>query len=321
MDDPTLLILWLLTWLAVVVMASRLILRKVRGQPFVMGDYLTMGALLCALVRLSLIHVVITWGTNNMSPKLRDSTTWTPEKIYQREIGSKFAIANRVFYNTYLWLQKLVLLDITRQLIKGLHWEYPVLRTFLVVFGGSYVAVQVVTFTECDPFHHYWQVIPDPGKCSQAQVQLLTLGVLNIVTDVMLMALPIPIFFHYLRRPLLQRLHIASLFCLGFFIVIITVIRLPQNHNQAVSQVNRTTWASIELFVAAVAVNAPVLYTLRKGGQRMRPPPATVVELDNGPGSDTPMFPEPGPQRYDSKFTNPPVDGSTMRPATARLKR
>ncbi|KAK7718200.1 hypothetical protein SLS57_006075 [Botryosphaeria dothidea] len=171
MDDPTLLILWLLTWLAVVVMASRLILRKVRGQPFVMGDYLTMGALLCALVRLSLIHVVITWGTNNMSPKLRDSTTWTPEKIYQ------------------------------------------------------------------------------------------------------------------------------------------------------LSQVNRTTWASIELFVAAVAVNAPVLYTLRKGGQRMRPPPATVVELDNGPGSDTPMFPEPGPQRYDSKFTNPPVDGSTMRPETARLKR
>ncbi|KAH7000841.1 hypothetical protein B0J12DRAFT_722695 [Macrophomina phaseolina] len=276
MDDPTLLILWLLTWLAVVVMAARLTMRKMRGQTFVMGDYLTIGAILCALVRLSLVHIVISWGTNNMSPKLRGSIQWTPEKIYRREIGSKFAIANRVFYNSYLWLQKLVLLDITRQLIKGLHWEYPVIRTFLAIFGATYVAVQVVTFTECDPFHLYWQVLPDPGSCSQAQVQLLTLGILNIVTDVMLMVLPIPIFFHYLRRPLLQRLHIASLFCLGIFIVAITIIRLPQNHNQAVSQVNRTTWASIELFVAAVAVNAPVLYTLRRDASTMRPATARL---------------------------------------------
>lgn len=66
-----------------------------------------------------------------------------------------------------LWLQKLVLLDITRQLIKGLHWEYPVIRTFLAIFGATYVAVQVVTFTECDPFHLYWQVLPDPGLSSQ----------------------------------------------------------------------------------------------------------------------------------------------------------
>ncbi|KAL1621643.1 hypothetical protein SLS56_009113 [Neofusicoccum ribis] len=290
MDDPTLLILWLLSWLAIAVMAVRLAMRKVRRQRFVLGDYLTMAAVVCAFVRLGMIHVVISWGTNNMSPKLRDSTDWTADEIFRRETGSKLAVANRVFYNTYLWLQKLVLLDITRQLIKGLHWEYMVLRCFLAIFAATYITVQVVTFSECDPFHLYWQVLPDPGSCSQAQVQLLTLGILNIVTDAMLMALPVPIFFFLWKKPLLQRLHIASLFCLGFFIVAITVIRLPQNHNQAVSQVNRTTWASIELFVAAVAVNAPVLYTLRRRNPRMQPSPATVIELDNGPGSDTPMM-------------------------------
>ncbi|KAK0664090.1 hypothetical protein DIS24_g536 [Lasiodiplodia hormozganensis] len=251
-----------------------------------------------------------------MSPKLRENTQWTAEKIYRREIGSKFAVANRVFYNSYLWLQKLVLLDITRQLIKGLHWEYIVLRSFYVVFAGTYIAVQVVTFSECNPFHLYWQVLPYPGTCSQAQTQLLTLGVLNIITDIMLMALPVPIFFYYWKRPLLQRLHIASLFCMGFFIVIITAIRLPQNHNQAVSQVNRTTWASIELFVAALAVNAPVLYTLRRKNQRGQPPPpATVIELSDGPASDSPMV-----QENAAHFHQTRVD-TAMVPDTPKLKR
>lgn len=132
----------------------------------------------------------------------------------------------------------------------------------------------------------------------------------------MLMALPIPIFFYYWKRPLLQRLHIASLFCMGFFIVIITAIRLPQNHNQAVSQVNRTTWASIELFVAALAVNAPVLYTLRRRNQRGQPPPpATVIELSDGPASDSPMVQENAAQFHQTR-----VD-TAMVPDTPKLKR
>lgn len=82
--------------------------------------------------------------------------------------------------------------------------------SYLFVFAGSYVAVQVVTFTECNPFDHYWIVLPDPGTCTEAQVQLITLGklphvprecgmlmilqgVLNIITDVMLIVLPLPV--------------------------------------------------------------------------------------------------------------------------------
>jgi len=52
-----------------------------------------------------------------------------------------------------------------------------VLVSYLFVFAGSYVAVQIVTFTECDPFYLYWTVSPDPGTCAEAQVQLVTLGV------------------------------------------------------------------------------------------------------------------------------------------------
>ena len=35
--------------------------------------------------------------------------------------------------------------------------------SYTSIFAATYVAVQVVTFTECDPFNHYWIVLPDPG--------------------------------------------------------------------------------------------------------------------------------------------------------------
>jgi uncharacterized membrane protein YcjF (UPF0283 family) len=98
--DPTLLIHWLFTWLALLIMAVRLWGRKYVRQPFNLGDYLTMAAASCALIRLGMIHVVLTWGTNNMTAAQRANHHFTPTEIYQREIGSKLTITNRVFYNS-----------------------------------------------------------------------------------------------------------------------------------------------------------------------------------------------------------------------------
>jgi hypothetical protein len=66
---------------------------------------------------------------------------------------------------------------------------------YIGIFAATYVTVQIVTFTECDPFNHYWIVFPDPGMpfslpffscpfhpltnsgtCCQAQLQLIVLG-------------------------------------------------------------------------------------------------------------------------------------------------
>lgn len=38
--------------------------------------------------------------------------------------------------------------------------------SYVGAFAATYVAVQTVTFTECDPFNHYWMVLPDPGITS-----------------------------------------------------------------------------------------------------------------------------------------------------------
>jgi hypothetical protein len=98
--DSTLIILWVFTWMAIGLIVLRLLLRKVKGLKFVLGDYFSMGAILCALVRLALVHVILIWGTNNMSTTFRHTHHFTPEEIRRREIASKFVLTNRVFYNS-----------------------------------------------------------------------------------------------------------------------------------------------------------------------------------------------------------------------------
>ncbi|WYZ35928.1 hypothetical protein EsH8_X_000575 [Colletotrichum jinshuiense] len=242
-------------------MVVRLVWRKVSKQDFNLGDWFTVAAIVCTLTRLGLIHVVLTWGTNNVSAAYRKTHTFTNEEIYRREIGSKLSIVNRVFYNSYLWLQKLVLLDVYRRLLLNLRFEKITIWSFSFVFFATYVACQVTTFSECNPFHLYWQVVPDPGSCSKAQMQLVVVGVLNIVTDFMLLVLPLPLVFS-LKTPWQRKVQLYALFTLGVFIIAITVIRLPINITNKDSQINRTTWASTELFTAAVVVNAPTIYGL-----------------------------------------------------------
>ena len=100
MDPTTLIIHHTFTALALILMALRLICRRLYFSRTDLGDYCTAVAMLCAAARGGIIHVVLSWGTNNISPKARARIDFTPEEIYRRTVGSKLTIANRPIYNT-----------------------------------------------------------------------------------------------------------------------------------------------------------------------------------------------------------------------------
>lgn len=62
-----------------------------------------------------------------------------------------------------LWLQKLVLLDVYRRILRNLRWERLILTSYFAIFSLTYVIVQVFNISECKPVYLYWQVDPDPG--------------------------------------------------------------------------------------------------------------------------------------------------------------
>jgi hypothetical protein len=96
----TLYILYVFTVLAIFLMGFRLILRRVRGQKWNLSDYLTMVCMLCLLARTAMVHVVLVWGTNNVTRVYRHNHVFSQTEIYQRETGSKLILTSRTFYNT-----------------------------------------------------------------------------------------------------------------------------------------------------------------------------------------------------------------------------
>ncbi|KAH8692300.1 hypothetical protein BGW36DRAFT_419578 [Talaromyces proteolyticus] len=255
----TLVLVGVFGTLSLAVMALRLILRRIRNQPFNLSDYLTMTAILCVLARSALTTVVLLWGNNNMprpAPEMSDT------EIYKRTAGSKLTMANRVVYNTYLWIQKSVVLLLCQRILTGLPTPERIITGYWGVLFASMVAVQVTTWTDCSPVHLYWQVLPDPGSCIQGDIELITLVALNVATDAMLILLPMPWLFR-IKRSLKRRLQLIGIFSIGLLVIAIAVVRLPTYQN-ATAQVNRNTWGSVEEFFSAFVANAPTIVTLRK---------------------------------------------------------
>jgi hypothetical protein len=139
---------------------------------------------------------------------------------------------------------------------KGYEWGLRGIRIFLAV---TFVMVLIATLAECHPVTHYWQVIPDPGpQCRQGYAQLLTMGITDIVTDILLVAFPIPIIFRS-AMPFKRKLSLTALFSLSTILIIVTGARMPLVIERRGIQQFRTVFASSEILAAAIVANAIIL--------------------------------------------------------------
>jgi len=64
------------------------------------------------------------------------------------------------------------------------------LHAFLII---TFLAVVISDLAACQPFSHYWQVIPDPGThCRGGYAYLFTMATFNIITNLGLFLFPLP---------------------------------------------------------------------------------------------------------------------------------
>lgn len=86
------------------------------------------------------------------------------------------------------------------------------------IFGGFIIVWNVANiitqFCICRPFAMNWdQTIPG-GKCGSQQHFYFAMGIVNIATDVVMLALPMPFLFK-LQLPLRKKLAVMGMFAIG----------------------------------------------------------------------------------------------------------
>ncbi|KAH9859654.1 hypothetical protein IAQ61_011435 [Plenodomus lingam] len=256
-NNPTLLYSWWCTMFSIVIIGFRLSGRCIRNERLFREDKVMAWSIIPLLARMACIHVVLIWGTNNV-----DVSQWTdPLIIRRREIGSQMVLAARIFYALFIWMAKFTVSEFLKRLTerfwnKSAERGLRFIRVFLVV---TFFMVFIATLAGCHPVTHYWQVVPDPGpECRQGYAQLLTMGIADIITDILLIAFPIPIILTS-GMTLKRKLSLIALFSLSVILIIVTGARMPMVIERQGLQQFRTVFASSEILAATIVSNAIVL--------------------------------------------------------------
>ncbi|KIX03430.1 uncharacterized protein Z518_06982 [Rhinocladiella mackenziei CBS 650.93] len=251
--NPTLIVSWWCTLFSLTTILIRLFGRWIRTERLFREDWIMFYSIIPLLIRMALVHVVLIWGTNNTHTEGLSS-----EEIRHREIGSKLVLASRIFYAAFIWVAKLTVLEFLKRLI-GKSWakSYEVgLRLIYAFLIITYLGVVIGTLGECQPFTHYWQVVPDPGpKCREGLAQLVVMGVCDMVTDVVLIVFPIPLVWQSSMR-VSKKISLVLLFLLSTILIAITAYRIPSTISRRSSQQYRSLLASLEILAAVGVSNA-----------------------------------------------------------------
>ncbi|KAF2480162.1 hypothetical protein BDY17DRAFT_271174 [Neohortaea acidophila] len=256
--NPTLLFSWWCTIFSAVIIIIRLCGRKTRSNRLFREDWIMMASLVPLFIRMAFIHVVLLWGTNNVQTV---GIHYTPEDIAHREIGARLVLAARIFYAAFIWTCKLTISEFLKRITiriwrKSYEWMLRGIRVFL---GITFCLVVIETLSECQPFDHYWQVIPDPGaKCRTGYANLITMGTCDMITDILLVAFPIPIIVRS-GQTWRRKLQLSSLFSLSIILIAITAARVPLVIEHLGRQQYRTVWASCEIIAATGVANAVII--------------------------------------------------------------
>jgi hypothetical protein len=91
--NPTLIMSWWATGFSLAIIVVRLCGRYMRVERFFPEDKVMMISVIPLVIRMVLVHFVLTLGTNNTT-----TTNLTEQDILNREIGSKLVLAARIFY-------------------------------------------------------------------------------------------------------------------------------------------------------------------------------------------------------------------------------
>ncbi|KAJ5294933.1 hypothetical protein N7508_009754, partial [Penicillium antarcticum] len=254
--NPTLMMSWWATGFSLAIIIVRLCGRYIRMERFFPEDKVAMISVVPLVIRMVLVHFVLVLGTNNTT-----TAGLTEQDIRNRELGSKLVLAARIFYAIFIWTAKVTVCEFLKR-VTGLVWRRSVaifLRFITFFLISTLAAVVIATLAECQPFDHYWQVTPDPGPtCRTGYVNLITMGTCDVITDLLLIAFPVPIIM-LAQMPLKRKLALIILFCLSLFLVAITCYRVPSVIAHAGSQQYRSLLASLEILAATAVSNALVI--------------------------------------------------------------
>ncbi|KAF2139197.1 uncharacterized protein K452DRAFT_232914, partial [Aplosporella prunicola CBS 121167] len=141
-----------------------------------------------------------------------------------------------------------------------------IIAVVMVIVWGWAFSIVIEGFLLCRPLAFNWDQTLPGGVCGDRNAAFVAAGALNMITDVMVLVLPIP-YIWALQVPASRKFGLCLIFCLGLFVSIVSIIRMDSLVKLDLSDVtynipNVLMWSVIEPELALIGANLPLLRPL-----------------------------------------------------------
>ncbi|KAF4625633.1 hypothetical protein G7Y89_g12532 [Cudoniella acicularis] len=255
-------VLFIFTFLAVFFVGLRLIARLVFLKNGGRDEVAIVASLICSigLTVASMQEVKYGVGKHVEDIPLQDVESQL-EALY-------FAI---ILYNVSLTLTKFsIVLQYLRVFVKPrIRMACKVVMGIILVYGLQTLLCSILA---CIPVSGFW-LINEPSKCIDKKFQWFFNASFNILTDLLILSLPIPVLLN-IQLPTKQKLLLTFVFALGGFVCLISILRLRSLYVLSVStdptfdNLDAGMWSAIEVNMGIICAS---LQTIRPIIARMFP--------------------------------------------------
>ncbi|KAL4771973.1 hypothetical protein BDW60DRAFT_207705 [Aspergillus nidulans var. acristatus] len=178
------------------------------------------------------------------------------DKVEDLREGSIYAFIAWLSYIFLVWSFKGVLIFLYSRLTIGL-WHHRVLIGVGIGSIATFFASLFFHLFICLPVSRSWQVKPYAGdNCTIRPNNYIVIECLSIVTDIAIMAVPMPLILAA-RIALSQKIILCALFSSGIFVMIAAILRAYYSVTDIDELSIALGWASREALVSAIIVCAP----------------------------------------------------------------
>ncbi|KAL3459556.1 hypothetical protein BJX64DRAFT_301163 [Aspergillus heterothallicus] len=206
--------------LPIVAVTLRLYGRRLKGIPLDMSDYMILCALLLTVGFCCMEIACIFQGGLGMHT----------EDIFRDYGPGPFLLFYRTLL-TGLILWALAISFVKLSLLTFYCRVFP-FRPFIMLAKGMAAFVLLWTFggvlslfLRCKPIAYAWDPSIEDGKCSNTKVAYLVTGALNLVSDVVIVIMPMPYLLKLEMKPA-QKIPLMATFGLGLFVCVTTIMRM-----------------------------------------------------------------------------------------------
>ncbi|KAF3095745.1 hypothetical protein TWF569_003462 [Orbilia oligospora] len=204
-------------------------------------------------------------ANNGMTPEQRQALEPGSEEWNLRITGVKIQLIGWSLYTLLLWLLKGCLLIFYSRLTDGLGQQTIKIRVGAVMLITTYIAVILSIHLGCHPYHQNFQINPEPPNACQpaiSKIDCYVTVVLNVLTDMYLMYIPLPLLWKA-QIPLKRKFLLIAMFSGGCFIITAGILRVGFILADPIGgALAAGSWACRETFVSVIIGNIPMIYPL-----------------------------------------------------------